>query len=801
MSIHSDTLLSFPEDFPSAKACVFFAEDRLLVTGHDNGYVVKWDLRSGDYEILHDCSSAVEAISKSHDNEVAVGCNSGLLFTFTLGDPKKKNLIREADYSVFSRIWRLIWASRDSLLVASTYGVFNLFTKSALGWILSQLDGHSDSIFGLDGSNDKLVVSGDWSGKIIIRRYIDGQYDTQGLVNIQAVVQGISCHRDMSFATIDEYGHINFFEQAADTSEWKSVFEINTASDRGTYILLTDDGKSIFAGTYKELIQFDIDTQQVRMIPVSNIRAIFSNGDNIIVLTDRRLVSIPRSNISVPESAMKYRYSKVSLIGHTGAGKTTLCSLVTSGSTIDIKSTFGKRIWNWILPKEESTPERRIMFHDHGGQETVLDTFLPFLADSDVILIFFKKTDRSTFKKALKIREELDSILTGKTKIFLVETFIDHDMDEIDRDELENLINNGTITACLRVSPTTWQGLDTFKHTLEDEIDWKSTRTMIISENVETLERSINALIENKTAVLQFQQFKLFLENNSRLSITTNHLKFLLSNFSSQGLIEYYPEVVDAIIFSDETYNELRSKIPMEVENKNGIISIKEIEIKFGNYDYIRMLDQLFIRYGVSIENDNLRIFPSKLKETISIIDASYKGLLDSPQYQEEVNFPLQNIKGSRLLKALSELKLRCIDASIREGIFAWERNACVYYKYEESGNAIKGRYLRFSYTIGGEKQSKCDRLYKDFQTIIERLYGPSLTDSPVTKKKIRKKLTLTSVFPLQENSDSMSKKLPIILKKRESRYSTIDFMNHICGEKIFQNIYIRLFIPILIGA
>jgi len=78
-----------------------------------------------------------------------------------------------------------------------------------------------------------------------------------------------------------------------------------------------------------------------------------------------------------------------------------------------------------------------------------------------------------------------------------------------------------------------------------------------------------------------------------------------------------------------------------------------------------------------------------------------------------------------------------CVEASSREAIFAWERNGCIYYNYEEGGNPIQGRYLKFSYIIGGEKESICDRLYNEFQAILEHLYGLPLSDSRPVKKKI----------------------------------------------------------------
>jgi hypothetical protein len=738
MTTAIDNVLEFPEEFPLITAGILFPDKELLITGHTNGYVVKWNLKNTNYEILFECGSNVETLSKSPNNEIAVGCNSGFLFTFTFND-LIQNKIQEATYTKASRIWRTKWISQNSLLVASTYGVLNLFERNSEGkWETLSIHGHNDSIFGLDSLDGNLIVSGDYFGKILIHQYKEGQYNELDQLKIQGSVEAISFCTNGSFATVDEYGHINLFERSSDR-RWRSVVETDTASSIGTCILLTNDGSNIFAGTQTELIQFDVNTQQVKMISLISIGKtidIFSSGKNILVLTDHGLISVEISKVVVPEFAVKYQYSKVSLIGHTGAGKTTLCSLITKGSTENIKSTFGKKVWNWTLQNDD-IPERRVVFHDHGGQDTVLDTFLPFLADSDVILVFFKKTDNMTFEKALKIRDELESIVTVKSKIFFVETFIDHPVEDINRGKLDLLIRNKKIIACFKVNPLDGEGIEEFKHQLIETIDWNNTRTMIRSEYVESLEKSINALIENKSTVMSFAYFKQFHEENGGRLINTNHMKFLLENISSQGSIEYYPDVLDTIIFYDEKYNELRSNIPIEADKKEGIISMQEIQSQFEHTDYLKMIDQVYLTYGIAIENGDMRIFPTELKENITNIPEPYhKLIIKNYRYNQQKRFKMQPIKGAQIIKALSDLQLKCIDASKKKGIFAWERNACIYYKYEITGDLINGHYLNFYYSIGGEKESISNRLNNEFINIIERFFGPSLTDDLIDKKK-----------------------------------------------------------------
>ena len=58
------------------------------------------------------------------------------------------------------------------------------------------------------------------------------------------------------------------------------------------------------------------------------------------------------------------------------------------------------------------------------------------------------------------------------------------------------------------------------------------------------------------------------------MNVPASHLKFLLKSFSSQGLIEYYSDL-ESIIFQDETFEKLRTNIPVLVAHNNGIIAME----------------------------------------------------------------------------------------------------------------------------------------------------------------------------------------------------------------------------------
>jgi hypothetical protein len=384
------------------------------------------------------------------------------------------------------------------------------------------------------------------------------------------------------------------------------------------------------------------------------------------------------------------------------------------------------------LPDDEG-PEKRIIFHDHGGQETVLGTFLPFLSDSNIVLVFFAKNDKTTFEKAIEIIDELKEILSKNSKIFLVQTFIDEEINDVDKNLISQLIKSGEVSDCLNVSSKTDEGISEFLERLKKEIDWSSSKIMAQSGYVEGLMKTISELSINDGTVVSFYSVKNKFEENSSLSIPTSHLDFLLSSFSSQGLIEYYPDILKSIIFYHDEYNKLRTNIPILADQAKGILSIKEVENAFGPSSYLQILDSVFQKFSIAIKDNDLRIFPSKLKSNGITIPEPYESLLGQPRHQKKLDFLSQKIKLNDLIGSLIDLKLHCVTASKFDGLFSWDPNACIYYSISEEGNSITGRFIRISYFIGGKNDKICDKLNQEFLSILLRLFGHELSEKQHT--------------------------------------------------------------------
>lgn len=737
MSTPVTQVLKFPEEIPPVTAGALFPDRGLLITGHSNGLVIQWHLKDSSHKVLHDCSSPVETVSVSPKGEVAVGCNSGLLFVFHIEDPTKKTVIQEATYSVHSRVWRSLWASESSLIATSTYGVINVIKRTEGDqWEQVPLSGHSDSVFGIDSFNGKYVATGDYKGNILVWEHKEeSEYELVDKHTISRIIEDVAWTKDGAFVTLDQSGRISFFEPA-DANRWRLTFQTDTATGKGNSIATTVDGKTVLAGTQNELIQLELESQAMVQLQLGKTIRIFPEKDGAFILTLLGLTHLRTQKIEIPANFLRYLFAKISLLGRTGVGKSTLCSVIVTGSPGNVQSTFGRRVWDWNV-ETNVVPPKRFILVDYGGQEAVLQTFLPFVADSDIVLVFFKQKDATTFQKAVELVADLPSYVSALVKVFLVQTHIDDPMNEIDDEQVNALKVSGKIADRLLISSTDGTGVEELKARMRAEISWQHAKTMIESKEVDSLTRMISDYQQANATIVGFQEVRSEYEKRTDSKISKSHFRFLLSNLSSQGLIEYYPDILDAVIFNDEKYNELKTKIPILADQRKGIISIKDIEASFKDQtQFVRILDEVYSSTGICIKNGEKRLFPHSLKSTAIETPAVIKEYLNRPVHQQRKQFPYNDLDIRRLLEALSELNLQCVDASQRGGLFAWEKNACLYYMLQQAGDDYEGRRWDVTYRIGGEKQAICDRLLNEFSSIIDSLYGPEIKSAATESKK-----------------------------------------------------------------
>lgn len=785
----------FPKDFPPVTTGVFLPERNLLITGHENGFLVMWNIGNDSYKILLKSDSRVTTVSYSGGKRIVVGYHSGGLYVIELDEDYQIITLRPPEYSVNSRVWKTAWQDDRNLLLTSTYGEATPFRETDGNWKeeYMSLKGHSHSIFGVGSINGKYVATGDYKGNILIWEFKDNEYNQVQRLGIVGNIQDIYWYNEGCFAAITRKGKIYLIEkESKERKTWQTVVEVDIADYRGICVNITEDGKTIFAGTEGELVQFDLHTYQSETTSIKDIKRIFSSGNQTYILTNTGFYVFKNRPVEIKKELISYKFVKMSLLGHTGTGKTTFCNRIIYNDIGNIYSTFGKRIFNWKL--EEEDIERRIIFHDHGGQETVLDTFIPFILDSDVILIFYKQIDKSTFNRSLEILKEVREKVSSDVPVYFIQTFVDHELDDIPHEILKSIIEDGEIKDFVKVSPKDNIGFDEFEKQIVAKINWKRARTMVQSPYVAGVSKTLSVLHEKNCPVVLFDVFKQTYQDIIGKRVSERHLKFLLKDYTNQGVIEYYPDISELIILDDKTFNKMRSDIPIYADHMSGIVNIRDLRKKFENEIFLAMLDEMYLQSGIAVKNGDLRIFPHKLPDKSLGIQAEFKTDL-AKQGPSKILVDYQDINVGRLIELFSELHLQCIGLTKNEGLFAWEKNAYVYYFIQEERKGAFKKYIRFNFVIGGEKEKTKERLRKTFVTAIERLFGPALDiTNTELKKKVRKNYEFDVALSFAGEQREYVEQLANILESKGLRVFYDKFkQSHMWGENLieyFEEVY-----------
>ncbi len=727
MSIQYEVV--FPKDFPPAYCGIIIFEKAIAFTGHVNGLVIKWNLTNGEFEEVLQASTTVQSISCYDDTKVAIGYNSGALYVYNV-DSKEIKIIKEPTFSVNNRIWKTLWIDENRVLYTSTYGEISIININ--GGTSQYLSGHSHSIFAVNKKDGK-IISGDYRGNIYLWSEVDGKYSIIDKFHVNGTIQDLYWYGEKCFAAINKSGNLFLVENNEDIG-WQVSTEIGIAKGRGNCVIFTQDGNTLYAGTEREIIQFDVASYQIKTIDLTDVNQIYIHSGFIYAITSYAILSYKEEKLEISSDLISYKYKKISLLGHTGTGKSTFCKLLVYKNVDGIFSTFGKRIWSYIIP-DESDVERRIILHDHGGQETVIDTFLPFISDSDIILLFYKQTDKSTFRKAYDLYQDLITKISSNPLIYFVQTYIDHDVDEVPYTTLDELLEKGNVVDVLNMSPSNKIGLKEFNEKIMNSINWDTAKIMISSPYIEGLNELINNLVNSKVSFLSYDEFKKLYQEDVGMKIADGHLKFLLSDLSNKGLIEYYPDILeDKIIINDEEFNRLRTEVPILVDHNNGLMDISYLKEKFDNDVYVDLLDEIYSNSGISYKFQGRRVFPSKVREGGIKVPEDLQELFIGNDFKS-IDITYKELNLSYLLEIFSDMRLRCYDITQKEGLFGWSDIALIYYTIQESGNIMIGKKYQVSYLMAGRKEDRMEILENKFIDIMNRFYDP-ITGVDTDKKK-----------------------------------------------------------------
>jgi hypothetical protein len=363
----------------------------------------------------------------------------------------------------------------------------------------------------------------------------------------------------------------------------------------------------------------------------------------------------------------------------------------------------------------------------------------------------------TTFNKALEIYDSLQQIKADKTKVFFVQTHIDQKIAEFNEGLVNSLVSDGKIIDNLRVCPKDGQGVTELKRELLKHISWSNARTMVQSTYSYGVFQAILRLQEKNATTIPLEEFAGTYKQITGSRIPKSHLKFLLNDYTNQGIVEYNSGVLDLIIFNEPEYNKLKTEIPIFVKKKNGMVSVEELRKEFKDSRFLAVIDAMYLKYKIAIDNFDHRIFPELLSETPTQIPANLLESLKEANKDTKC-FADQRLNITNLIAALSELKLQCIGISKHDGLFSWEENAMIYYSFERVGDALEGFSICCNCRIGGKSEQIQSRLKLEFLNILEKLYGPSVEQKAEQNKKkvnlVRKMIYDACISYAGEQSD-----------------------------------------------
>ena len=361
-----------------------------------------------------------------------------------------------------------------------------------------------------------------------------------------------------------------------------------------------------------------------------------------------------------------------------------------------------------------------------------------------------------------------------QTKVFLVQTFSESKMDDVaDPEKIKALIESGRIVDCIPIDSRSVSDVDALFEKVMKVVAWSMAKTMVESNYSEATLRTVAALYDSKAQVVTVEDVRQKVKEASGLNISETHLKFLLGNMGSQGMIEYYPDFFTKIILNDERYNELRTRIPIFVRNNNGRVKAESI-LEFKPPEYAHMIDQVFLAYKISLKDDGTRIFPAKLKNKKVDPPEELKPFWATATQTVRAYNP-QRVKQELIIESLLDLKLHCLDASQTAGIFSWETNAFIYYTFSFVEDAMLGDRLNFTFYVGGTKPETCSRLTDEFISLLDQYFGPPLGDD--SKKKATRKYKYVVALSFAGEQRSYADKIAEIISKAGPKVFYDDYM------------------------
>ncbi|MBA7543478.1 hypothetical protein ES705_35809 [subsurface metagenome] len=261
------------------------------------------------------------------------------------------------------------------------------------------------------------------------------------------------------------------------------------------------------------------------------------------------------------------------------------------------------------------------------------------------------------------------------------------------------------------------------------------------------------------------------------IEITEPHLRYILKNLNDQGIIDYFPKILDVIIFNEEDYEQLKMKIPRWAKANQGIFAFTDLLKELTDGDvlkskYVKIIDQIYQSFEYNIQIGTKRVFPSSLflkKESIKLHKEFKVNKKNKIKWKiQSGRFPL-----FEFLNHIKEYNYFCKDISTNNGLFYLSgNNVYFYYNYSimEAQDPFEEseKKIIFEVMIGGNSPHLFPKSIRNIENIlnfifndkVNRLVDENFFFLPQKKEfelKRQKKSTYKSTAPITIDNNKKS--------------------------------------------
>ncbi|KKN67598.1 hypothetical protein LCGC14_0459910 [marine sediment metagenome] len=732
---------------------LYLPDKKRLILGYLDGKVIifEFDINSNTLnkikEFKFEKIDAVRSVTRFMNNSLILitTLDAGCL---KLYDVDNDLIIYDkiGEFDKYNRKFCSEWINDNSFLIGSTFGNLSYYTTNQeLNNV--NIDGHgSDAIFGLEYFDNNLIISGGFNGNIVLWGFKDGILKKKrSLTSTRETIQAIACNTSGDyFATLSKEGTIQIFKKYQENNsreDWILYLRYFSGSGMGAYLKFSDDSKKVYALTFNEIIILDIETTGIYRYAKSNCQFLYENGNEFLIFQKNGIykIEIHEPNTTLYQS---FEYAKLGVIGHTQTGKSTLCNaIIYDGFDPSLKSTEMRTVWDWDFELDKPL---KVIFHDFGGQSSIIPAHLPHIIDSDIIIIVYNQSSPTTFNIAVNIRNRLFEDFGYRGNFIFVQTHGDERnrtikfINKYNNDHPEEVIS--PITTKLSDERDKIIGIKLLKEKITEEIRNLKPKRQINTNETKAILNLVEDLQKQGVEKIGFNNFFIKIKNEI-FDIKKKYLLYVLRSLSLQGRLELrkFREKEPLFRLNDENYIiylnmrrifEAKNEILEEAQSNDGLINWKQFLYNSDNsyLDYFNIAIEMLESDITCISHHNQKIFLDFIKNDLDDNDKdsmlSKQIIFSENSFLIEKEVPKEIVpKANKWIPLILDLNLIVENISNTGGIFYFQENNAYCYISISTPSDILEPFSKISIRIDGKSEEIKLNLIKNLKKIIENIF------------------------------------------------------------------------------